>query len=74
MVSLAMQFELIKQRRTRRLTQAELAQAAGIHPVTLSRIETGRTTPDPSTRQRLADALGTTPAELFDPEADRRSA
>jgi transcriptional regulator with XRE-family HTH domain len=68
-----MLFTLIKERRTRRLTQAQLAGMAKIHPVTLSRIETGQQTPDPSTRESLAVALGTDTAALF-PELAKESA
>lgn len=48
------------------LTQAELAQLAGVNRVTISRIERGRMDVGVTTLHRLARALGTSPAELLD--------
>lgn len=46
--------------------QEELAEAAGIHPVTYSRIESGRTTnTGVDTMEKLAKALGLSLAELY---------
>jgi transcriptional regulator with XRE-family HTH domain len=53
-------------RERKALTQAELAQKAGINRVTLARIETGAQ-PYPATTRKLAEALGVEPAELMDP-------
>lgn len=51
--------------RTRRfMTQVELAQAAGMSPTTINRVETGKLTPRFSTIKRLAAALGVSPEEL----------
>jgi DNA-binding XRE family transcriptional regulator len=61
----SMLFTLIKERRTRRLTQAQLAAIAGLHPVTLSRIETGKQAPERSSRDSLCKALSLTEAALF---------
>jgi transcriptional regulator with XRE-family HTH domain len=45
-------------------TQEELGEAAGIHPTTISRIETGKEAPTRDTVQRLAKALGHSPQWL----------
>ena len=44
-------------RETRRLTQAELAERAGLPPATVSHFETGVRVPGTSTLRKLADAL-----------------
>lgn len=49
------------------LTQAELAQKAGLTEATVSRIEHGHHEPRISTVRRLATALGVHPRELVDP-------
>jgi transcriptional regulator with XRE-family HTH domain len=58
------------------LTQAELARRSGVHALTITRLESGRTAPSTRTVRALATALGVTPAELASPEevaeADRR--
>lgn len=46
------------------LTQAELAGLIGIHPVTLSRIETGASTTSALVLQRLASALGVSASDI----------
>ncbi len=46
-----------KLRDTRALTQQELADAVGIAPQQLSRIENGHMRPRPQTIRRLAEAL-----------------
>lgn len=62
-----MLFELMRQRRIARLTQRELAEKAGLHPETVSRLERGATTgsPEAETLRRLATALDMTPEALF---------
>lgn len=52
------------------LTLRELAVVAGVHYVTLNRIERGKVKGDvyPSTLRKLADALGVKPAELMSEE------
>jgi transcriptional regulator with XRE-family HTH domain len=40
------------------LTQAELAQRAGIDPATVARLEQSQTAPRPTTIRKLARALG----------------
>jgi transcriptional regulator with XRE-family HTH domain len=51
--------QMLKRERLRSaLTQAELADRASIHTVTLSRIETGMQKASTTTIRRLADALG----------------
>jgi transcriptional regulator with XRE-family HTH domain len=55
-------------RLTRFLSQAELARQAGLHPLTVSRLETGRVKPSTRTVRALALALGVAPAELATPE------
>lgn len=51
---------------TRGLTQAALAEAVGIEPVTLSRYETGARGASITTLALLAQALGLTLANLMD--------
>lgn len=48
----------------RALTQAELAQAAGIHAISLSRIETGLVQPNIRTIRKLAKALNVKPQDI----------
>jgi transcriptional regulator with XRE-family HTH domain len=47
------------------LTQQELAERSGVGIATVSRIEQGQPAL-PSTRRKLAEALGMTPAQLLD--------
>ncbi len=51
-------------REQRLLTQRELAERAGIGPVTLHRIESGKVVPRLRTLRRLAEALGIPPEAL----------
>lgn len=44
-------------RKRRRLTCKSLAELAGVTPVTITRIETGKNTPDPDTVHSIASAL-----------------
>jgi transcriptional regulator with XRE-family HTH domain len=57
-------------------SQAELARRSGVHALTITRLETGRTAPLTRTVRALAEALGVQPGELATPaevaEADRR--
>jgi transcriptional regulator with XRE-family HTH domain len=55
-------------RLARFLSQAELARRAGLHTLTISRLEAGRTKPSTRTVRALAEALCVTPAELATPE------
>lgn len=50
------------------LSQAELARQSGVHPLTISRLETGRVKPSTRTVRALASALGVPPAELATPD------
>lgn len=50
------------------LSLVELAAIAGVHPVSLWRVETGRSHPLPCTRRKIAQALGTSPASILWPE------
>ena len=58
------------------LSQAELARRSGLHALTITRLESGRTTPSTRTVRALAQALGIPPGDLATPEevaeADRR--
>ncbi len=57
---------LAQARKRQVLSQEELATAAGVPVVTISRIETGHTeAPRPSTVRKLAGALGVGPAWLL---------
>jgi transcriptional regulator with XRE-family HTH domain len=57
-------------------SQAELARRSGVHALTITRLESGRTAPSTRTVRALAEALGVQPLELASPEevaeADRR--
>jgi transcriptional regulator with XRE-family HTH domain len=52
-------------RKARKLTQPALADRAGVHRVTISRLETGREAPTMETVAKLAGALGVEVGELF---------
>lgn len=54
------------QRQAKGMTQLELASECNIEPQNLSRIETGRTTPNLRTLHKLALVLGTTVSDLVD--------
>lgn len=58
------------------LSQAELARRSGVHALTVTRLESGRTAPSTRTVRALAGALGVPPGDLATPEevaeADRR--
>ena len=49
----------------RALTQEELANKAGLTVAALSRIERYNAEPRPTTRRKLAEALGVSPSELI---------
>ena len=49
----------------KRVTAQRLAELAGVHRATVSRLLNERQDPTRSTAVALADALGTTPAELW---------
>jgi transcriptional regulator with XRE-family HTH domain len=49
------------------LTQAELARRAGLHPLTVARLEAGITAPSTRSVRALAEALGVEPRELATP-------
>lgn len=55
---------LRKQRTRRALTQAELAEAAGVTTATVARIERDEIEPRMTTLRKLARALDVDPAEL----------
>ncbi len=50
------------------LSQGELARRAGLHAVTLTRLEAGATAPSTRTVRALAEALGVEPRELATPD------
>ena len=50
------------------LSQGELARRAGLHAVTLTRLEAGTTAPTTRTVRALAEALGVEPRELATPD------
>lgn len=50
------------------LSQRELARQAGVHPMTLVRLEAGATAPSTRTVRALAAALGIEPRDLSSPE------
>ena len=49
------------------LSQAELARRAGVHALTVTRLEAGSTAPTTRTLRSLATALGVAPQELAAP-------
>ena len=55
-------------RDARALTQEELAEKAGITVAALSRIERNNAEPRPTTRRKLARALGVEPSDLLPKE------
>lgn len=57
-------------RLTRRMTRAQLAEAAAVHYDTISNIE-GGSVPSDATLFKLADALGVEPLELREPVPER---
>jgi transcriptional regulator with XRE-family HTH domain len=50
------------------LSQRELARQAGLHPVTLTRLEAGAAAPSTRTVRGLAAALGVEPGDLTSPD------
>jgi transcriptional regulator with XRE-family HTH domain len=50
------------------LSQAELARRAGLHALTITRLEAGATAPATRTVRALADALGVGPRALATPD------
>ena len=50
------------------LSQAELARRSGVHALTITRLEAGRTAPSTRTVRALAQALGIAPSALASPE------
>jgi transcriptional regulator with XRE-family HTH domain len=50
------------------LSQRELARQAGLHAVTLTRLEAGATAPSTRSVRALAATLGVEPGELTTPE------
>ena len=48
------------------LTQMQLAEKVGTREIEISRIETGRVTPDARIKQRIANVLQKPTFELFD--------
>ena len=59
---------LRRMRVERFLSQRELARLAGLHAITLVRLEAGTTAPSTRTVRALAGALGVEPGELTSPE------
>ena len=56
------------------LSQRDLARLAGLHAMTLVRLEAGATAPSSRTVRALAAALGVEPRELDEPGGGRRNA
>jgi transcriptional regulator with XRE-family HTH domain len=50
------------------LSQTELARRSGVHAITITRLESGRTAPSTRTVRALAEALGIPPADLASPD------
>lgn len=61
--------EMLRQLRLDRfLSQAELGRRAGLHALTVTRLESGASAPTTRTVRALATALGVEPRELAAPE------
>ena len=58
--------KLKRLREARAWTQVELAEKANTSPSTIVLIEKGMSKPHPSTRRKLASALGVEPADLLE--------
>ncbi len=56
--------KLRRLRQQRFLSQAELARRAGLHKLTIQRLEAGKTAPYARTIRQLAAALGVPPEQL----------
>ena len=52
-------------REKRRVTQAQLAERSGIHPVSIRKYETNRMIPQPEQLRRIANALEISPVSLL---------
>jgi transcriptional regulator with XRE-family HTH domain len=48
------------------MTQLQLAEKVGVKEINVSRIETGRSTPDVDMKRRIAEVLQRPTFELFD--------
>ena len=65
---------LTELRKTKRWSQAELGRRSGIHPASISQIESGRLRPYPGQMRKLSEALSVPLSELaaaFTPQAFR---
>jgi transcriptional regulator with XRE-family HTH domain len=67
-MTMAFAENLRRHRLERFLSQGELARRAGLHAVTLTRLEGGATAPSTRTVRALADALGVEPRALAMPD------
>ncbi|MBO4884564.1 MAG: helix-turn-helix domain-containing protein, partial [Clostridia bacterium] len=61
---------VVSRRKARKLTQAQLAEATGIHRGLISRLESRRFTPSVDQLQALAEVLGFEVTDLFAEAAD----
>ncbi len=61
-----MMLRLEYERRHRGLSQAELARQTGLHPSTISKIESGRLNPYESQIRKLATALDMSEEEMLE--------
>jgi transcriptional regulator with XRE-family HTH domain len=64
--NMAANYRLKAARVLKGLTQLQLAEKLGLEEHEISRLETGRSTPDGPTKQRIAEVLGKPAFELFD--------
>ena len=60
---------LAEARRENGMTQAQLAEASGVHRVTISRLESGKVSANVETLGKLAKALGVQVGDLVDKKA-----
>ena len=61
--------EKIRKARKRKMTQAELAEAIGVHEMTIRRWELGERSPNVGALQKIADALSVPLSEFTDDNA-----
>ncbi|BCQ22332.1 hypothetical protein NK8_04410 [Caballeronia sp. NK8] len=64
-LSKAFGLAVVAERKLRKITQAQLAEIAGLHPTVLSAVETALRPPKFDTLERISDALEVPLSRLF---------
>lgn len=71
MLTICPKIILLKTSRMKKgLSVRQLAKAAGVNPVTISKIENGISNPTPATAKKICDAVGMAFDDLFEVEDD----